>query len=107
MRKGDWMDVRPGSRWISQVCETEVVVVRGSGVFSLECGGHPMVPPGEAGKCGATLDPEFAAGSYLGKRFVSDQIQLEVLVTRAGAGSMTVDSAPLILKNAKSLPSAD
>ena len=102
------MDLKPGSRWASQVCETEVVVVRGAtAAASLECGGSPMVPQGDAAAAGLTIDPALADGSPVGKRFVGADLGLEVLVTKAGAGTLAVDGTPLPLKDAKPLPSSD
>ena len=102
------MDLKPGSRWASQVCSTEVVVVRTSTKpVSLECGGHPMTPVGEDGASGLTLDPAFADGSLIGKRFADPDSGLELLVTKAGEGSLAVDGTAIPLKEAKPLPSSD
>jgi hypothetical protein len=102
------MDLKPGSRWASPVCDTEVVVVRGASVDgALECGGAAMVPQGETAQSGAALDPAFAEGSPIGKRFVEAGSGLEVLVTKAGAGSLAVGGTALTLKDAKPLPSSD
>lgn len=102
------MDLKPGSRWASQVCDTEVVVVRGAKVaLSLECGGHEMVPVGEARDAGLTLDPSFGGGSLIGKRFTEPDAGVEILVTKAGAGTLAIDGTPLALKDAKPLPSSD
>lgn len=54
----------------------------------------------------ATLDPQFATSSVMGKRYV-DATGAEVLVTKAGAGTLTVGSTPLVLKAAKPLPASD
>jgi hypothetical protein len=104
--RGD-VDLKPGSRWASQVCETEVVVVRGVGQSaSLECGGQPMVPVGDERSPGLELDPSFAAGSLVGKRFAQPD-GVEVLVTKAGDGTLAIDGVALPLKDAKPLPSSD
>jgi len=42
----------------------------------------------------------------MGKRYVDEQ-GAEVLVTKAGAGSLTVGEIPLSLKEAKPLPASD
>jgi hypothetical protein len=42
----------------------------------------------------------------MGKRYVDDG-DAEVLVTKAGAGSLSVGSTPLALKEAKPLPASD
>jgi hypothetical protein len=102
------MDLKPGSRWASQVCSTEVVVVRSSTKpVSLECGGHPMAPVGEGGAADLTLDQAFADGSLIGKRFADPDSGLELLVTKAGEGSLAVDGISIPLKEAKPLPSSD
>jgi hypothetical protein len=102
------MDLKPGTRWASQVCDAEVVVVRGAtDAGTLECGGQAMVPQGEAPASGLALDPAFSEGSPIGKRFVDAELGLEVLVTKAGAGSLAVNGTALTLKDAKPLPSSD
>lgn len=102
------MDLKPGTRWSSQVCDTEVVVVRApAGAVSLECGGHPMVPVGSDRSTGLSLDPSFAAGSLIGKRFADAESGLELLITKAGEGSVARDGITIPLKEAKPLPSSD
>jgi hypothetical protein len=102
------MDLKPGSRWASQVCATEVVVVRASTEpVSLECGGHPMIPVGDDRSAELTLDPAFAGASLIGKRFADPDSGLELLVTKAGEGSLAVDGISIPLKEAKPLPSSD
>jgi hypothetical protein len=102
------MDLKPGTRWSSQVCDTEVVVVRApAGAVSLECGGYPMVPVGGDRSPGLALDPSFAAGSLIGKRFADSESGLELLVTKPGEGSLARDGITIPLKEAKPLPSSD
>jgi hypothetical protein len=102
------VELKPGTRWVSQVCDTEVVVVRAAGQsVSLECGGHPMVPVGDEKDPGLALDADFADGSLIGKRFTEPDLGLELLVTKAGAGSLAVGGTALALKDAKPLPSSD
>ena len=101
------MNLTTGSRWRSQACTTEVIVVRSDGAdIDLRCGGHPMVAPGQDAAA-ATLAPEFAAGSAVGKRYESEAFGLELLVTKAGDGSLAVGETALLLKAAKRLPSSD
>jgi hypothetical protein len=102
------MDLKPGSRWASQVCDTEVVVVRTSNEpVELECGGHPMTPIGSDRASGLTLDPAFGGGSQIGKRFADPDSGLELLVTKAGEGTLAVDGISIPLKEAKPLPASD
>ena len=102
------MELKSGSRWRSAVCDTEVIVVKApSEPMSLECGGQPMIPQGTDRPAGATLDPSFSEGSAVGKRFADEEKGLEVLVTKAGQGSLALDGVALPMKGAKPLPSSD
>ncbi|MCG5434215.1 hypothetical protein LV457_18240 [Mycobacterium sp. MYCO198283] len=99
--------VKNGTRLQSQVCDTQVIVVRASeSLDDLRAGGVPMVPIGEAADPGATLDPQFADGNLMGKRYVDDN-GAEVLVTKAGKGTLSIGATPLTLKQAKALPASD
>jgi hypothetical protein len=97
----------PGLRLRSVCCETEVVVVRAPlEPIALECGGAPMAPlqaevPTQALAAGCD------GGTQVGKRYAHDELGLELLCTKAGAGSLTLGGRPLDLKGAKSLPSSD
>lgn len=96
----------PGSRYRSQVCETEVVVVRPADV-ALTCGGHPMIDLGAEPAAGLQIDPALAAGNLLGKRYTDASGTLEILVTKPGTGSLADGTVPLEVKQAKPLPSSD
>ena len=99
--------VKSGTRLQSQVCDTQVIVVKTSDELDdLCCGGVPMVPLDAQIDSAATLDPQFATNSVMGKRYV-DAAGAEVLVTKSGAGTLTVGSTPLVLKEAKPLPASD
>lgn len=102
------MDLKPGSRWKSSVCSAEVVIVRpASGAMTLECGGHPMVTAAEAVATGLALSPGHAEGTRVGKRYQDQASGLEVLGTKAGEGSLSIDGRPLAPKDAKPLPASD
>ena len=97
--------IKNGTRLASQVCDTQVIVVRSSdSLDDLRCGGAPMVAL-DAERSGE-LDPAFAGGSVMGKRYV-DETGAEVLVTKAGAGTLSVGQTALSLKEAKPLPASD
>ena len=99
-------ELKPGSRWISAVDGTEVIVVKaGAAGLTLECGGTEMLPAGTE-KPGGRPDPSWVGGTAVGKRF-EHETGLEVLCTKAGAGSLGVDGSPLPLKESKPLPSSD
>jgi hypothetical protein len=101
-------DLKAGTRWASQVCDTEVIVVRAAaGEVVLECGGHPMAPVGTERAGGVTLNPSFAQGSLIGKRFADPQTGIEVLVTKAGEGTLAINGTAIPPKEAKPLPSSD
>ena len=100
------MELKPGTRLRSQVCSTEVIVVRPpSSPMELMCGGHPMIPAGKEPEPGLTKSE--GEPSLLGKRYTNADESLEVLVTKAGEGTLADGATPLVLKAAKPLPSSD
>jgi hypothetical protein len=56
---------------------------------------------------GGTVDAAHAGGTQMGKRFADSETGIEVLATKGGAGSLSLDGQPLALKDAKPLPSSD
>jgi hypothetical protein len=99
------MMIKNGTRLASQVCDTQVIVVRSAdSLDDLRCGGAPMVEIG--GARSGELDPAFSAGNVMGKRYV-DEKGAEVLVTKAGAGTLAVGDTALSVKEAKPLPASD
>ncbi|MGX1809165.1 hypothetical protein ACWIGI_25880 [Nocardia sp. NPDC055321] len=99
--------ITSGTRLESQVCDTQVIVIKATGAIDdLWCGGAPMVVLGEDKDADTHIDPAFAAGNAVGKRYVHTT-GAEILVTKAGAGTLAVDAVPLDLKQAKQLPSSD
>src|SRR5438874_2847321 len=102
------MELKPGSRWRSAVCDAEVVVVRPpSAASSLECGGQPMLPHGTQRQAGASPSADRAAGSVLGKRYTDAETGFEALCSKPGQGSLSLSGRPLAVKEAKKLPSSD
>lgn len=100
-------ELKPGSRWMSAVDDTEVIVVKaGAAGLSLECGGQPMLAAGSEKPGAAGPDPQWASGTAVGKRFEHES-GLELLCTKAGAGTLGVDGSVLPLKESKPLPSSD
>lgn len=100
--------MKAGARLRSAVCETEVIVVAAPGEpVVLRCGGHAVLPHGEDGPDGLSVEPGFDEGTALGKRYTDDAGTLELLCTKAGAGSLSIADTPLQLKDAKPLPSSD
>lgn len=75
--------------------------------IDLRCGGQPMVPLGEEPSAGLSLEPAFAEGTAIGKRYTNETGELEILCTKPGAGSLSIGDELLVLKEAKPLPSSD
>lgn len=102
------MELKPGSRWKSAVCDAEFVVVRPPKTpVTLENGGHPVVPHAGDKPEGAVLSDAHAAGSQAGKRYADAETGLEVLCSKAGAGSLSIDGRPIGATEAKKLPASD
>lgn len=100
------MELTPGMKLRSRACEAQFIVVRAaSGDVDLRCGGAPLLSGDDEGS--AELDPASADGSLLGKRYADEELGLELLCTKAGAGSLTLNGAAMGLKSAKPLPSSD
>ncbi len=99
-------EVKPGLRLKSAVCSAEVMIVKGSGALSLTCGGAPMAGPDEAAD-GVAPDADRMVGCQVGKRYVNGDQSLEVLCIKAGKGTLAADGVPLMVKEAKKLPSSD
>ena len=94
--------IKNGTRLQSQVCDTQVIVVRSAdSLDDLRAGGAPMVPIGQETSSELTLD-----GNLMGKRYV-DENGAEVLVTKAGKGTLSVGTTALTVKEAKPLPASD
>jgi hypothetical protein len=96
--------MKPGMKLKSTVCDTEVMVIRGS-VAVVECGGAPMAEerPAERGSPAAGADK----GTQIGKRYVDAAATIELLCVKPGKGSLSIGGTPLQLKDAKPLPASD
>lgn len=102
------VELKPGKRLRSAVCATEVMVVAAPrAAVALSCGGAPMIGIEEKAAAGGTVAPDAASGTLLGKRYVNEAGDLELLCTRPGAGSLQAGGVALALKEAKPLPSSD
>ena len=102
------MELKPGSRWMSAVDSTEVVVVCSpKGAVVLECGGAAMIPLGSPAPTGLALSPTRSGGTRAGKRYVDAESGIELLASKAGPGSLTVSGRSATPKDAKPLPASD
>ena len=96
--------MKPGAKLKSQVCDTEVMVIR-CGAGLIECGGVAMGEDKPAEP--RTPSGEFSNGSLMGKRYVDASGAFEVLCIKGGKGSLAVDGAAMAIKDAKPLPASD
>ena len=101
------MELKAGLRLESATCDAQVVVVKAPAdpEVDVRCGGEPMRELG----AGADRLPISADGeaTLLGKRYADDELGLELLCTKAGAGALSIGDRPLLIKGAKPLPSSD
>jgi hypothetical protein len=84
-----------------------MIVAAPKGDVSVTCGGAPMGPLDAAPAAGGSPAPDASGGTLLGKRYVNEAGDLELLCTKPGKGSLACDGKPLVVKGAKPLPSSD
>jgi hypothetical protein len=101
------MIIRPGTKLRSAVSTVELIVVKAPATeVDLGCGGSPMLAGGDPVE-GAAPDPALSEAVNVGKRYSNEEIGLEVLCTKAGTGTLTVNGEVLLPKEAKPLPASD
>jgi len=110
----DVTDLKPGSRWRSAVCDSEVIVVRTPSEPVLLCiGGAPVLAagtqrPANPQRPAATAPRDgLADGTRLGARYTDQVSGLEVLCTRSGTGTITVAGRPAVRMSPRQLPASD
>jgi hypothetical protein len=102
------MELKPGSRWKSAVCDAQLVVVRPpSAAGELQCGGVAVLPHDDASAPSGDVDPAFAEGVMIGKRYTDEASGIEVLGAKAGKGSLAFGGVAMTIKGAKPLPASD
>jgi hypothetical protein len=102
------MQLKPGSRLKSQVCDAQVVVVKApKDEVDLRCGGSPMIEATVTPDASLEIEADRSGGSLLGKRYADEDLGIELLCSKGGAGSLTIGDAALEVKGAKALPSSD
>jgi hypothetical protein len=100
--------LKAGVRLKSAVCTTEVMVVAAPQAdIEITCGGAPLIELGAAPQPGVAIAEGAAAGTQIGKRYVSSAGDLELLCTKPGKGSLGARGELLVIKGAKPLPSSD
>jgi hypothetical protein len=65
-----------------------------------------MVPMG-GNTVSGTPDGRFAGEALLGKRYVSEDLGVEVLCTKAGLGTLSIGDQALEVKAPNALPASD
>lgn len=91
----------------SVVDDTALVVVRcPAEELTVTCGGHEMVPKGEAGDRLPAAGPG-GQGTLLGKRYTVEGLDVELLCVRAGDHPVAVNGEEVAQKSAKPLPASD
>jgi hypothetical protein len=97
-----------GSRHKSTVCDTQIMVIRTAAEpVDLRCGGVPMIEVNMVAPEGTALQPDFAHGTLIGKRYVDAADRIELLCTKGGKGSLSLGAERLQVKQPKALPSSD
>lgn len=97
----------PGSRLRSVASTAEFVVVRApADAIDLRCGGHPLVLRDTQADDHTVLEG-FGGELVMGKRYSTADGSVEVMVTKAGEGALTLGDEVLERKDAKPLPSSD
>ena len=95
-----------GQRLKSAVCNTEIMVISApDGDLELTCGGAPM--GADASSDSGSVDPNFSSGTTIGKRYVNEDGDLELLCVKPGDGSLEVNGSELKIKESKKLPKTD
>lgn len=101
------MILKAGARFKSDVCDTAVMVIKApAGEYDLRCGGATMIPPTET-PGSSTIQSSFASESLIGKRYVNADESVELLCTKGGKGTLSLNGAAMEVKQAKQLPSSD
>jgi hypothetical protein len=100
--------LKPGTQLRSAVCDTKLMVIAAPDAdVELTCGGAPLLAAGESPPSGGAPASDASDGTQLGKRYVNEAGDLELLCIHAGEGSLAVAGTPLTIKGAKPLPSSD
>lgn len=101
------MTIKVGTKLTSTVCSTQVMVLRCPPGVALDvsCGGQAMSLDPLIGQSGEP--PAGSEGTIAGKRYNDPAETIEFLCTRGGSGGLAVNGEPMVVKQAKQLPSSD
>src|SRR5580692_5693234 len=96
------VQLRAGMHLVSVVSPASVIVLRAPKKdVEVCCGGVAMAAADNIARDIEVQATGNGNGLILGKRYAHESSELEFLCTRAGAGELTVDGEPFILKDAK------
>ncbi|MBK8728852.1 MAG: hypothetical protein IPM00_05340 [Tetrasphaera sp.] len=102
------MKLTVGKTLASAVDGATVVVVRaGADEVDITSGGLPMYDPKADPKPDGDPDESLLGGTQIGKRYVNEADDIELLATKPGKGSIAVNGETLRLRDAKPLPASD
>ncbi|MEU5841459.1 hypothetical protein [Rhodococcus sp. NPDC047139] len=102
------MQVRSGQRYVSAVCATSIVVVKGpQSDIDLRCGGAAMLAAGSEVESRPGPAAGYDQGTIIGKRYWDEETGLEVVCTSAGPGSLSLGDRTLPERPPQPLPSSD
>jgi hypothetical protein len=99
------MELKPGLRLRSAVCDAEVMVIKAAAGDGLTCGGESLLEQAQDAKAAAS--PEHMHGCVIGKRYVNEAQTIELLCIKSGEGSLYYNGDELMTKDTKKLPSSD
>mgnify|MGYP001597537317 CR=1 FL=1 len=100
--------LKAGARFKSAVSDAQVMIVKApAGEFELGCGGIAMLGGTATAPEGVALQAGDAGEVLIGKRYVNADESLEMLCTKGGKGTLSLDGKALEIKQAKQLPSSD
>ncbi len=100
--------LKAGTRLKSAVCTTEVMVVAApKDQVDVTRRGAPPLELGRHAAAGGAIAEGAGEGTQIGKRYVNEAGDLEILCTKPGEGSLGASGALLTIKGAKPLPSSD
>jgi hypothetical protein len=102
------LTLKPGARLFSAVCTTELMVVKTpKKELAITVGGvEPLLSAAGRDTSGA-VTAGHDGGCAIGKRYVDESGELELLCSKAGPGVPAVDGVVLSIKDAKNLPASD
>lgn len=101
------MQLTPGARLHSAVCDGQLVVVRApADDVDLRFGGVPVTDVGD-GIAPLSPRPDRMGETPMGKRYTDVDRVLEVLVTHTGQTLLSLGDDLLIRKDTKKLPASD